>query len=860
MSLIKATNITPMMQQYLEIKSEHQSELLFYRMGDFYELFFDDAKIAAEILDIVLTKRGKHEEESIPMCGVPAHSSEYYLDKLIKSGHKVAVCEQLETPEEAKKRGYKAVVKREVVRIVTPGTITDEKLLNPKSNSYLLAIAKIKDDVAIAWLEPTTGKFYFSSINNAAIAAEMNRISPKEIIISDKLYEDNAIFSQLSDFKKLITTRASIVFDAQRCERKILEFFAINSLEGIGNFSKSEVAACGSLIEYILHTHKQFLPRLELPKKFESSYFLQIDSATRKSLELTPDTHDSSAPNLLKTLDITQTASGARLMWQYLASPLCNANIINKRLDAVEFFVKNSDIRAHLRNNLKTFPDIERALSKVFIRKASPRDLSTIKNGLIKAIEIANKLLFCNEQLSDLIAFNLRQIGAFQNVLDDLSRAIIDEAPQQLKEGGFIFSGFYAPLDELYALKDNAQLALDNLRDKYRAVTGINTLKISFNNVIGYFIDVTPSHASKVTSEEFIHRQTLGSSVRFKSEELSSLEEQILNCDGNIKNLEEKIFFDLCDKIINIAESLSKTAQAISFLDVISSLAESAQTNNYCRPIVDESKEFSITHGRHPVVEKNISSEFTANDCHLNDKNLWLITGPNMAGKSTFLRQNAIIAIMAQMGSFVPATSAHIGIIDRLFTRIGSGDDISRGQSTFMIEMLETAFILNNATAKSLIILDEIGRGTSTYDGLSIAWSVLENIHNNIKAKTLFATHYHELTALEDNLENLECHTVDVKEWNGKVLFLHKVILGKADKSYGIHVAELAGMPQSIVHRANELLKSFDAKEAPTIAIQTQAVESHDNAISKLIENIDIDLLSPREAWDILHKIKMSNF
>jgi DNA mismatch repair protein MutS len=852
----KIQALTPMMQQYMAIKAEHQDCLLFYRMGDFYELFFQDAVTASEVLDIVLTKRGKHEDSDIPMCGVPAHSNVFYLEKLIKAGYKVAVCEQLETPEQAKKRGYKAVVKREVVRIITSGTLFEETLLDARESNYLAAVGLHEGKISIAWVEISTGEFYFSNSASATLLADLSRLQPKEVIVADKLFQDVQLKQALQSFAKNISVRANATFELERSKKRVKDFFNVVSLEGIASFNDNEVCVVGGLLEYLEHTQKGALPRLSKPKKINSNYFMVIDPATKRNLELDASMHGDSKAALISVLDKTITSAGGRLLRLYLSSPLCNAEAINKRLDSVECFVKNKQLKDKLRDNLRSVPDLERSLSRIWIRKGGPRDLAMLRDGLSQAIRVSEFVLFSGVEISTGIKGLVSQIGNFSELLEKLHAALTIETPIHLKDGGFIRAGYSAELDYFYNIRQNSKQATESLRDKYRQLTGVNTLRISYNNVLGYFVEVTPSHASKITDEIFIHRQTLGSSMRYTTDELRKLESDILSAEGNISNLEQKIFEELCVAVTNVGESISYTAQALAGLDVFAALAQLATEMNYNRPIIDETKAFEIVGGRHPVVEKTIREKFVSNDCNLGiENNIWLITGPNMAGKSTFLRQNAVICIMAQMGSYIPAKSAHIGVVDRLFSRIGAADDISRGQSTFMVEMVETATILNNATSKSLVILDEIGRGTSTYDGLSIAWAVIENLHNQIECRTLFATHYHELTDLEADLPRLACYTVSVKEWEDKIIFMHHVVAGKANRSYGIHVASLAGLPNSVVNRANEILKVVEGQEKREVI----KVVANENIVPDYIldiKKLDIDSITPREAFDVLYKLK----
>jgi DNA mismatch repair protein MutS len=806
---------TPMLQQYLSVKDRHKEYLLFYRMGDFYELFFDDAIKAAEILGIVLTTRGKHLEQDIPMCGVPAHSYESYLEKLIKSGFKVAICEQLESPEEAKKRGYKAVVKRDVVRIITPGTIIEENLLNAKTQNNLISIYFKEGYAYISAADITTGNFHLIKSLLNSLNQDLTRIQPKEIILSEDCYAISGIRNALAEFKSILSIRAKVLFDVKRAGLKIKNFYKLHNVASIGDLEQGFIISIGSLIEYIEHTHKHNLPRLDKPKKLEQTHFMMIDSSTRKNLEIDISLAGNRKKSLLAIIDKTITAQGGRLLSTYIMNPLINPIAIDKRLDTVEFFVKFGNIRSVIRDYLKVIPDLERILGRIYTKKAGPRDLGLVLQGLDFSFKISELLKSKNNELPDTLKTCLAQLCNYGETLDILSKALSEHLPIKIVNGKFIKTSFNHRLDQLYNLKDNSNDTINKLRDTYRNKTGVNSLKIVFNKILGYFIEVTPSYASKIDTNYFKHRQTLGSSVRYGTEELRKIELELLDCNEKISHLESELFLEICQTIEKTSENIAAAAASLAVIDLASSFAELAVQMNYIRPLVDYSNNFIIESGRHPMVENNAHNKFIPNSCSLESSSyIWLITGPNMAGKSTFLRQNAIIAIMAQSGSFVPAMKAHIGSIDKLFSRIGAADDISQGSSTFMVEMLETSNILNNATSRSFVILDEVGRGTSTDDGLAIAWSVLENLHNTIGCRTLFATHFHELTDLENNLRYLSCYTVKVRQWDGKVIFMHEVIKGKADCSYGIHVAEIAGLPDNVIIRANEILKGLQDKKA----------------------------------------------
>ncbi len=844
--------ITPMMKQYLGLKSAHKEYLLFYRLGDFYELFFDDALVASKVLDIVLTKRGKQSGDDIPMCGVPHHSATNYINKLLKEGYSIAICEQLESPEEAKKRGYKSVVRREVVQIITPGTLMDDQLLDPKNTNYLMSIAENHNSFSISWIELTTGEFYVSSCSKAQIINEISRLSPKEILIPEKLSDD----PNLLNSKITFTIRSNNIYDYKSCIGRLEEYYKINSIKSLGNFNQVQVMAAGSLIEYIVHTQKSNLPKLKVLKKLDREFFMEIDASTRMSLEL-DKTATNREFNLLSTIDKTITSAGARLIKNRLNSPLNNSAVINKRLDCVQFFHDKNELRKQIREYLKYFPDIQRALSKIFINKALPKDLNIVKNGLKIATMVSELLRIKDTKLIDEINSLVSQIFGYGKLVNELEEALIpSEEPADGQS--FIRKNYNQYLDELYDLKNNSNEKIINIRDKYRKKTGVQNLKISKNNIFGYFVEVTSLNASKLDDDFFIHKQTLGNSVRYFTPELKDLESVLLNCDNKISNLEQEIFNKLCDSTKNYFDEISLVIDSISNLDFYAALAEFAVQKNYVRPIVDDSDAFLIEEGRHPVVEHFQKENFISNTSNIREEEkIWLITGPNMAGKSTFLRQNALICILAQIGSYVPAKNMHIGVVDKIFSRIGAADNIARGESTFMVEMIETAYIINNATEKSLVILDEIGRGTSTHDGISIAWAVLEYLHNKINCRTLFATHYHELTQLNKYLSKVANYTMEVKEWNKDIVFLHKIISGVADSSYGIHVAELAGLPKDVINTAKGILCNFEKQDS--IEIQNSCHESKnigENEALTILKKIDINNISPMRAQQILFELK----
>lgn len=870
---------TPMMQQYLATKAEYQDCLLFYRMGDFYELFFEDAIIASQTLDIALTHRGKHNGEDIAMCGVPERAYEPYLHKLISAGHRVAVCEQMEKPEEAKKRGYKAVVRREVVRIITPGTIIEDSLLDARDTNYLASLVRMGGELSLAWIDISTGEFNVSTTSDGALAADLARLNPKEILLADKLFVDSDLSAILREHRQALTPHAANIFDYLRTENRLKTFYGVSELSGFGDFSRAEIAACGSLIEYVELTQKGNNPRLEIPKQFKSNNFMAIDSATRRNLEINLTLSGSKKGSLLSVIDYTITGSGARLLSRHISAPLASPASINNRLDIVQFFAENEYVRDNVREVLKRVPDIERALSRICMNKASPRDLAAIRNGLYEATMLAEILEFCGIPLPSGLVIYLRELGSHDQLLSILREALKGEITSGLaREGGYIADGYHSKLDEMRGLRDNGNEQIIRLREQYRHETEVSTLKIIHNNVLGYFVEVTPSNSDKITDTKFIHRQTLGSAVRYTTEELRNLENNILGARDHVLRLEMMLFEELRLEIEKSADTIYLAAQAISGIDVAAGFGELAMVRNYTRPKVDESQTFIIKDGRHPVVESEIGADlkdgFVKNSSDFSkEQKLWLLTGPNMAGKSTFLRQNALIAILAQIGSFVPADSAHIGIVDKIFSRVGASDDLARGRSTFMVEMVETATILNNATQKSLVILDEIGRGTATHDGLSIAWAVMEYLHNTIRCRGLFATHYHELTSLKEQLPSLACYTMKVKEWQGKVIFMHEVVKGAGDRSYGIHVAELAGIPAVVTKRARKVLEVLQETdggsarekltgELPLFAVQKEVAEIQEpiiveaNPVISEIESANIDDMSPKEALEFLYRLK----
>jgi len=855
-SLEKSTT-TPMMEQYLEIKSRHQDCLLFYRMGDFYELFFEDAAIAAKILNIALTKRGKHDNLDIAMCGVPHHASENYLHKLITEGHKVAICEQLETPQEAKKRGSKSVVRREVVRVITPGTITEDNLLEAREPNYLASIVQNKDEISIAYLDLSTGDIcsYNSCFEN--IIDDLARINPKELLLCDKLYHDQRLSGLILEYKGRFTTQVNSFFEYERCQRSLKNFYQVYLIDSFGDFSNSEISALGAIIEYISITQKGNVPYLLPPKKIALSQFMHIDSSTRRSLELIHNLDGKTEGSLLNILDKTKTSAGSRLLSSYIMAPLVNIGTINQRLDNVEYFYKNHEIRIRAIDILSGIPDLERTLSRINLNRSGPRDLLMIREGLHQA-----KLLA--ELLKSYPIDHYHDLTGYDQLITFIEKAIKDEVPLLSRDGGFIKEGYDQKIDELVNINVNSKAKILELKEEYRQKTGISNLKIEQNNVIGFYIEVTAANANKIT-DDFIFRQNTANYSRYTSLELKNIEYDIMNAKDIVIKLELEIFAKLVEEISKLSHKIIQTAKIIASIDVSSCLASIAKDNNYTRPLVDLSDNFILKNARHPVVEARsslLNQEFIANNCNLaRSQRIWLITGPNMAGKSTFLRQNALIAIMAQMGGFVPAESVHIGVIDRIFSRVGAADDLARGRSTFMVEMVEVATILNQATSKSLVILDEIGRGTATYDGLSIAYSTLEYLNDKIRCRALFATHYHELTVLSEKLDGVKTHSMKIKEWQGKVIFLHQIIEGSINKSYGIHVAKLAGVPLEVIKRSQDMMKMLDSgniseDNSQLPLFNRYAKPSKLSKISQILDDIDLNDISTEEAFACLEKLK----
>jgi DNA mismatch repair protein MutS len=877
--------VTPMMAQYIEIKAANPDSLLFYRMGDFYELFFDDAEIASRTLGIVLTRRGKHAGQDIPMCGVPVERADDYLQRLIAAGHRVAVCEQTEDPAEAKKRGAKSVVRRDVVRLVTPGTITEEALLEPSRANILLAVSRrrVSDNAScygLAALDISTGRFLVSETDEAGLATEIARIEPREIILADAVHEDRRLENLWRDTRASVTPIAREGLDPASAERRIRDYFGVATLDAFGTFGRAEIAAAGLALLYIERTQLGARPPLQPPAHAGTSAALAIDAATRANLELTRTLSGERAGSLLAVIDRTVTPAGGRLLAERLAGPLTDPAAIGARQDAVALLVAEGDLRDGLRRGLKTAPDLARALTRLALGRGGPRDLAAIRDGLFAAFEVGASLLVWGT-LPPELAEAAGALARLDRALPEaLAAALADDLPLLRRDGGYLRQGYDPALDELRVLQTDSRKVIAALQARYAAETGCRTLRIKHNHMLGYFVEVPQAMGEEFLrgphKETFVHRQTMADAMRFSTVELGGLEARIASAADRALSIELKAFDDLTARAIQASSEITSAADALARIDVAAALAELAAEANWTRPLVDGSLAFRIEGGRHPVVEAALRRDgaaFIANDCDLSGEErkggrIALITGPNMGGKSTYLRQNALIVVLAQMGAFVPARGAHIGAVDRLFSRVGAADDLARGRSTFMVEMVETAAILNQATPRSLVILDEIGRGTATFDGLSIAWSAVEHLHGVNRCRALFATHFHELTRLSDRLDRLANATLKVAEWNGEVVFLHEVVPGVADRSYGIQVARLAGLPPAVVERARTILSELERgdRERPATRIDdlplfaaaprpVPAVPKAD-ALREAMLAIDPDEMTPREALEALYRLK----
>ncbi len=876
--------ISPMMAQYLAAKAQHPDALLFYRMGDFYEMFFADAEAASAALDIALTKRGQHLGQDIPMCGVPVHAAEGYLLQLIRKGFRVAVCEQMEDPAEARKRGSKSVVRREVVRLVTPGTLTEESLLEARRHNYLAAFAEVRGEGAFAWVDVSTGELAVSVCPRVVLGPMLARLMPREVLISE--VAEAELGPAIAEAGAVATPLARASFDSTAGEARVRAAFGVRSLDGFAAFERAEVAALGAVVDYLELTQRGRLPLLRPPVREAAGGLMQIDAATRRNLELVRGSGGGRDGSLLATIDRTVTGAGARLLESRLTAPSTDVRLVLARQAAVAHLVEETALARTVREILRRVPDLERALSRLALNRGGPRDLGALRDGLRHATRLETAL---SGELPPVLAEARAALGGDGGLVELLDAALVADPALLARDGGFVATGYDAELDAVRRLRDEGRGVIAELQADYVRQSGIASLKIKHNNVLGYFIETPAAHGEKMLkpplAELFVHRQTMAGAIRFTTLALAEIETRILNAGGLALESEKRIFERLRGAVLEAAGPIGATARGLAEIDLAAGLAHLAVAGDWVRPEVRETRAFRIAGGRHPVVEAALGrsgGSFVANDACLDAdgegaRPLWLVTGPNMAGKSTYLRQNALLAVLAQTGSFVPAAEAEIGIVDQLFSRVGAADDLARGRSTFMVEMVETAAILNQAGPRALVILDEIGRGTATYDGLSIAWAVLEHLHDVNRCRALFATHYHELTALAAKLPGLRNATVAVREWQGDVVFLHEVVEGAADRSYGVQVAKLAGLPAAVVERARVVLEAlergereqggkakalvddlplFAAAVRPPLPPARGDPATATSAVAARLDEVLPDELSPREALAILYELK----
>ena len=855
---------TPMMAQYLALKAEAGDCLLFYRMGDFFELFFEDAKIASAALDIALTARGEHDGEKIPMCGVPAHAAVGYLQRLIKAGHRVAIADQTETPAEAKKRGgSKALVARAIIRVVTAGTLTEEALLDSRTANWCVAIGEAAGGVAVAAADVSTGRFELVETDAGGLSAELARLNAAEVLASE-----GSVFDHLAT-----VLRPRGEFDSTAAEARLKRVYGVATLDGFGQWSRAGMAAAGGLVAYLDHTAKGSLPFLRPPRIGNAGEAMAIDAATRDSLELTQTQTGQRKGSLLDAVDRTVTGAGARLLAADIGAPLMDRAAIEARLDLVQRLHDDGALRESLRATLRSLPDIGRALGRLVAGRGGPRDLGQLRDGLDGAWLLGERIdaLDAPPPLLKDIVPRLRGHGS---LIDLLKRALVPSPPIEASDGGYIAEGYDTALDDLRDIGAGGRRAIAALEAEYRTRTGTSALKIRHNGVLGYHVEVPAKAADPLMAPDsgFTHRQTLAGVVRFNAPELHELAMKVTQAGSHALAAEAAHLEELTQAALAGREAIAATADALARLDVAAGLAERAAEDGWARPSLVDHACFEVEGGRHPVVEAAVQrggERFVANDCVLSETSrLWLVTGPNMGGKSTFLRQNALIAVLAQAGSYVPATRAELGLVDKLFSRVGASDNLARGRSTFMVEMVETAAILAQATPRSFVILDEVGRGTSTYDGLAIAWAVVEAIHEDNRCRCLFATHYHELTRLAERCDALSLHHVRAREWKGELVLLHEVSEGPADRSYGLAVARLAGLPPATIARAKAVLSKLEAGRAktgglaaglddlPLFAAAIEAGEEECDAVRAELDGLDVDALSPREALDVLYRLK----
>ena len=875
---------TPVMAQFFEAKARQPDALVFFRMGDFYELFFEDAEKAAAALSITLTARGNHGGAPIPMCGVPVHAAEAYLAKLVRAGFKVALCEQMEDPAEAKKRGYKSVVRRDVVRVVTPGTLTEDGLLDARGSNRLAAVAVRAGAAAVATVELSTGEVECMALSRDGLASALAALGPSETLVPDRLFADETLSETFKTVGGLIQPMASALAEPSASEARLKRLYGVETLDGFGELTGAEISALGLIAAHLETTQAGRLPALTAPRRAGEADVMSIDPATRSSLEIEKSTSGSRDGSLLGAIDRTITAPGARLLSARLARPLLDPAAINARLDAVEWFCERRPLRQKLRETLRGMGDMARALSRLALGRGGPRDLGCLRDGLAGG-ETLSQLFSHPAPLDPPPPGEIAGALAGLHPLGDpglaefrrmLAEGLGQDLPAQARDGGYVAAGVRAELDQARALRDDSRKVILQLEARLVAESGV-ALKIKHNAVLGYFVETSAKAAEPLMTPPlngaFIHRQTLANQVRFTTVELAELDARIAQAAERALAMEVATFEAWREAAIGVATAIQAAAEGASRLDVAAGLAEWADDVGASRPVIDRSTAFEAQAARHPVVEaavKRAGDPFTPNDCRLDGAGvagarLSIVTGPNMAGKSTFLRQNALLAVLAQAGCYVPAKSLRLGVVDRLFSRVGAGDDLARGRSTFMAEMVETAAILTQATPRSLVILDEIGRGTATYDGLAIAWACAEALHETNRCRGLFATHYHELAVLEDRLAHVANLSLKAKEWNGDLIFLHEAGPGPADRSYGVQVAKLAGVPPAVVVRAREVLDRLEREAGapahldglPLFAASVAEPEHKGpSQVEEALRALDADSMSPREAMAALYRLK----
>jgi len=876
---------TPFMAQYLTAKAGQPDAILFFRMGDFYELFFKDAEVAAAALGITLTKRGKHQGEDIPMAGVPVHAMEGYLARLIRLGHKVAICEQLEDPAEAKKRGGKAVVQRGVVRVVTPGTLTEDSLLDARGANRLAAVAIRKGRAAVAVVELSSGAVDSVACSIEDLGAALAAFRPSEVLVTDRMYSDETTRDALDGSGGVVQALASAIAEPQAARTRVERLYGVAALDGFGAFEEAEVSALGLIAAYLETTQAGKVPALAPPRRLGESGFLAIDPATRTSLEIDRTQRGEREGSLLACIDRTVTSGGARALAERIARPLRDPLAINEQLDAVEWLLERRDLRRDLRDGLKASSDVARAVGRLVLGRGGPRDLAAVRVGLSIAEGIAGLFIGQVDPLTGQprrIALALDRLTLspdLSRLMVDLAEGLVEEPGHLARDGGFVRPDYRPELDAARTLRDDSRRVVADLEARAVSESGV-PFKVKHNAVLGYFLETSAKAAEGLLrpgsglgpDSPFIHRQTLASQVRFTTVELSELDAKISQAGHRALAIEGEIFETWRREVARLAQPLQAVAEALAELDAHAALAEWSKEIGATRPVVDDSLVFSVEAGRHPVVEaavKAAGDPYTPNNARLDGSGqdcarLAIVTGPNMAGKSTFLRQNALLVILAQAGAFVPARSMRLGVVDRLFSRVGAGDDLARGRSTFMMEMVETAAILTQATPKSFVVLDEIGRGTATYDGLAIAWATAEALHETNRARTLFATHYHELAQLETRLDHVCNLSMVAKEWNGDLVFLHEAAPGAADRSYGVQVAKLAGVPASVVARARSVLERLEGEKAatarlddlPLFAVAEPEPARGPSPLELAFKDVDPDDLTPREALEALYRLK----